>query len=126
MHTETNMHIISLPIGFKETLHAVTGKDSDEHTVSESLLDMFLENKLKPEARNVVVELLNRSGKDWSNMVMQGISQLPKSPDSMTKLFVYGIDKQQAEIAKMFTGTLPFNSQHDISVSLFSNIIALL
>lgn len=125
IHTETVIHIISLPIGFKETLHSLNSDTSGEHAVTESLLEMFLQNKLKPESRALVVELLEKSGRDWANMVMQGISQIPKTPDSMTKLFVYAVDKQQSEIAKMFTHLLPFNSNNDTETILFNNIIAL-
>lgn len=106
-------------------MHSLNSNTSGEPAVTESLLDMFLQNKLKPESRALVVDLLEKLGRDWVNMVMQGISQIPKSPDSMTKLFVYAVDKQQAEIAKMFSRLLPFNSNSDIETILFNNVIAL-
>ncbi len=123
LHSETNLNILSLPIGYKETLHTLSDHTNSEHAATESLLDLYMNNKLKPESRNLVYELLQKAAKDWVNSVMQGINQLPKTPGPNTKLFIYGIDSQQTEIAKMFSRLLPFHSNDDIPVTLFNQIM---
>jgi len=123
LHSETSLNILSLPIGYKETLHSITKHTNSDHTATESLLNLFMSDKLKPESRDLVLELLHRLGNDWVNSVMQGINQIPKAPGPNTKLFVYGIDAQQTEIAKMFSLLLPFHSDEDIPVTLFSQIM---
>lgn len=123
LHSEANLNIISLPIGYKDTLHSINDHLASEHVATESLLDLFIDNKLKPESRDLVLELLHRLGMDWVSTVMQGIAQLPKSPGTSTKLFVYGIDKRQTEIAHIFTRLLPFHSEEEVPLTLFSDIM---
>jgi len=123
LHSETSLNILSLPIGYKETLHALSAHTNSDHSASESLLDLFMSDKLKPESRDLVLELLHRLGKDWSNAVMQGINQIPRTPGPNTKLFIYGIDAGQTEIAKMFTRLLPFYGDQEIPVTLFNQIV---
>lgn len=124
LHSETNLNILSLPIGHKETVHKMNEKTGSEISATESLLDLFVENKLKPESRTLVGELLERMGRDWVKSVMQGINQLPNTPDSVTKLFVFGEDKRQVEIAKIFARLLPFNTKSEVEVTLFNDILA--
>jgi hypothetical protein len=123
LHNETNLNVLSLPIGYKETLHSLTEHTNSDHAATESLLDLFMNDKLKPESRDIVLELLHKVGKDWADSVMKGINQLPKTPGPNTKLFVYGIDAGQTEIAKMFSRLLPFQSDQDIPVTLFNHIV---
>ena len=124
LHSETNLNILSLPIGHKETVHKMNEHTGSEIATTESLLDLYIENKLKPESRTLVGELLERMGRDWVKSVMQGINQLPNSPDAVTKLFIFGEDKRQTEIAKIFTRLLPFNTMSEVQVTLFNDILA--
>ncbi len=123
LHNETSLNILSLPLGYKETLHTISEHTGSDHAVTESLLDLFISNKLKPESKDLVLELLQKLGSDWVGAVMQGINQLPKTPGPNTKLFIYGIDDHQAEIAKMFSILLPFHGNQVIPVTLFSQIM---
>ncbi|MEI8061719.1 MAG: hypothetical protein WCG97_00275 [bacterium] len=124
IHSETTVNILSLPFGYKETIHKMNKETGSDHAATESLLDLFLSGKLKPESRELVVDLLQKMGTDWAAMVMQGISQLPKSPNALTKTFVYALDKRQNEVAKIFTRLLPFNPNENITVSDFVGISA--
>ncbi len=123
LHSETNLNILSLPIGYKETLHSINEKTGSDHAATESLMDLFMSDRLKPESRDLVLELLERLGKDWVNSVMQGINKLPKTPGQNTKIFIYGIDSHQSEIAKMFSRLLPFATNEEIPVTLFNQIM---
>lgn len=123
LHSETSLNILSIPFGYKEALHSISENTKSDHTATESLLDLYLNDRLRPESKNLVMELLGRLGKDWSNAVMQGMSQLPKTPGPNTKIFIYGIDGRQLEIAKTFTATLAFHSNEDIPVTIFNQIM---
>ncbi len=124
IHSETTVNILSLPFGYKETIHKINKETGSDHVATESLLDLFLCGKLKPESRELVVTLLQKMGTDWAAMVMQGISQLPKSPNVLTKTFVYALDKRQNEVAKIFAHLLPFNLEENIAVTDFVGISA--
>lgn len=123
LHSETNLNILSLPIGYKETIHSINQQTNSDQAATESLLELFINDKLKPESRNLVLELLQKLGNDWVSSIMHGINQLPKAPGPGTKLFIYGIDEHQSEIAKMFCRMLPFHSDEDIAVTLFNQIM---
>lgn len=123
LHNETNLNILSLPLGYKETMHSITEKNRTDRSATESLLELFINNKLRPESRDLVLELLHKLGSDWVHALMLGINQLPKTPGPNTRLFIYGIDSHQAEIAKMFSRMLPFYSNNEIPVTLFNQIM---